>query len=82
MVSIGKAVLGTAPSDGSDDADILDLKDDEGWEDQEPDVEKIEVLCLGCPRTFFDAKSMLPHCRDAHNIDIVKVQKTLSASRI
>lgn len=79
MVSIVKADLEVTPSDSSEEADILDLKDDEGWEDQEPDVEKIEVLCLGCPRTFLDAKSMLPHCRDTHNIDIVKVQKTLSA---
>lgn len=68
-----------APSDSSEEANILDLKDDEGWEDQEPDVEKIEVLCLGCSQTFPDAKFMLPHCRDTHNIDIVKVQKTLSA---
>ena len=79
MVSIVKADLEVTPSDSSEEADILDLKDDEGWEDQEPDVEKIEVLCLGCPRTFPDAKSMLPHCRDTHNIDIVKVQTTLSA---
>ena len=68
-----------AHSDSSEEADILDLKDDEGWEDQEPDVEKIQVLCLGCPQIFPDAQSMLPHCRDAHNIDIVEVQRTLSA---
>ena len=67
------------PSDCSEQADILDLKDDEGWEDLESDVEKIEVLCLSCPQMFPDAQSMLPHCRDTHNIDIVKVQKTLSA---
>ena len=68
-----------APSDSSEEADILDLKDDEGWEDKEPDVEKIEVFCLGCPQTFPDVQSMLPHCRDTHKIDIVEVQKTLSA---
>ena len=71
-----------APSDssgGSEEADILDLKDDEGWEDQEPDVEKIEVICLGCPQTFPDAQSMLSHCRDTHKVDIIEVQRTLSA---
>ncbi len=68
-----------ASSDSSEEADILDLEDDEGWEDQEPDVEKIEVLCLGCSQRFPDVKSMLSHCRDTHNLDIVKVQKTLSA---
>ena len=66
-------------SSSSEEGNILDLDDDEGWEDQEPDVEKIEVLCLGCSQTFTDARSMLQHCRDTHNIDVVNVQKTLSA---
>lgn len=79
MVTNVQADLERALSDSSEDADILDLKDDEGWEDLEPDIEKIEVFCLGCAQTFPDAKSMLPHCRDAHNIDIVNIQKTLSA---
>ena len=79
MVSIIEADQRRVPSDSSEEADILDLQDDEGWEDQEPDVEKIEVLCLGCSQTFPDVQSMLPHCRDLHKIDIVKVQKTLSA---
>ncbi|CAF9913087.1 MAG: hypothetical protein ALECFALPRED_008628 [Alectoria fallacina] len=77
MVAITEADQEGEPSDSSEEADILDLKDDEGWEDQEPDVENIEVYCLGCSQTFSDAQSMLPHCRDTHNIDIVKVQKTL-----
>lgn len=79
MVPITEADWEGAPSDNSEEADILDLKDDEGWEDQEPDVEKIEVLCLGCSQIFPDAQSMLLHSRDTHNIDLVKVQKTLSA---
>lgn len=79
MVSTNEADPEAALSDSSEEADILNLDDDEGWEDQEPDVEKIEVLCLGCPQTFPNAQSMLPHCRDTHNIDIVNVQKTLSA---
>ena len=68
-----------ASSESSKEADILDLKDDEGWEDQEPDVEKIEVFCLGCSQIFPDVQSMLPHSRDVHNIDIVEVQRRLSA---
>ena len=79
MVSIIEADQRLMPSESSEEVDILDLQDDEGWEDQEPDVEKIEVLCLSCPQTFPDAQSMLSHCRDLHKIDIVKVQKTLSA---
>ena len=79
MVSTIEADPEAASSDSSEEADILNLEDDEGWEDQEPDVEKLEVLCLGCPQTFPNAQSMLPHCRDTHNIDVVNVQKTLSA---
>lgn len=79
MVSIVEADSEAASSDSSEEADILNLDDDEGWEDQEPDVERIEVLCLGCPQTFADVQSMLPHCRDTHNIDIVNVQRTLGA---
>lgn len=79
MVSTIEADPEAASSDSSEEADILNLDDDEGWEDQEPDVEKIEVLCLGCPQTFPNAQSMLQHCRDTHNIDVVNVQKTLSA---
>lgn len=79
MVGITEANQEVASSDSSEEADILDLKDDEGWEDQEPDVEKTEVLCLGCSEKFSDAQSMLPHCRDTHDIDVVKAQKTLSA---
>ena len=66
-------------SSSSDEGNILDLDNDEDWEDQEPDVEKIEVFCLGCSQAFTDAWSMLLHCRETHNIDIVNVQKTLSA---
>lgn len=79
MVSIMEADQEAASPNSSEEDDILDLNDDDGWEDQEPDVEKIEIYCLGCSQTFPDTQSMLPHCRDTHNIDIVKVQKTLSA---
>lgn len=79
MASNVEADPKAASSDSSEEADILNLDDDEGWEDQEPYVEKIEVLCLGCPQTFSNVQSMLPHCRDTHNIDIVDVQRTLSA---
>ncbi len=79
MVSIINADQEVAPSASSEETDILDLQDDDGWEDQEPDVEHIEVLCLGCSQKFPNAQAMLPHCQDMHNIDIVKVQKTLSA---
>ena len=79
MVDKIEADQDAASSDSSEEADILDLQDDEGWEDQEPDMERIEVHCLGCSQVFSDAHSMLSHCQLSHDVDIVQVQKTLSA---
>ena len=78
MVSTIEADQEIVSSDSSEEADILDLQDDEGWEDQEPDVEEIEMRCLGCSKNFPDVYSMSPHCRVSHGVDIVEVQRTLS----
>ena len=61
----------------SETRDILDLADDEGWEDLEPDVETVKVRCLLCDLLAEDAKFVLLHCKDSHGLDIVKVQKDL-----
>ena len=64
-------------ADDSADGDLFDLADDEGWEDLEPDVEKVQLCCLLCGSTFEDAKIFLSHCKQSHELDIVKVQKDL-----
>ncbi len=66
-----------AVSGGSEDGDVLDLADDEGWEDLEPDVETVKLVCLMCDVIFEDAQFMLQHCKDIHQLDIVSIQKDL-----
>ena len=76
-------VLSQAPgremsvSAGSEDGDVLDLADDEGWDDLEPDVEIVKVFCLVCDVVFDGAQSMLEHCKRNHQLDIVSVRKDL-----
>lgn len=64
-------------SGSSDDEAILDLANDEGWEDLEPDVEAVNIVCLMCSAVFNDVKPLLNHCRDAHNVDIGQLVKDL-----
>ena len=64
-------------SGSSEDGDVLDLADDEGWEDLEPDVETVKVVCLMCDGIFDGAQSMLEHCKDNHQMDIVSIRKDL-----
>lgn len=66
-----------ASGDSSEDGGVLDLADDEGWEDLEPDVEPMQVCCLFCDRVFQEITGLLPHCRDDHGLDMVKIQKDL-----
>ena len=64
----------------SEPSDILDLADDEGWEDLEPDVEIVKARCLLCDTLAADAGSVLLHCKETHGLDIVRVQKDLGLS--
>ena len=64
-------------SGSSEDGDVLDLADDEGWEDLEPDVETVKVVCLICDVVFEGSQSMLEHCKDNHQLDIVSIRKDL-----
>ena len=79
MVSTETANLTQATSDGMEDGDVLDLADDEGWEDLEPDVEAVKVSCLLCDQVSEDIKAVLSHCATTHGLDLVKVQRNLSA---
>jgi type I protein arginine methyltransferase len=62
-------------SDSSSESDILDTTNDEGWEDLENDEEQITIVSLFEDKTFPDARSMLLHCRDAHDFDIWKLRE-------
>jgi len=66
-----------ASASSSEDGDILDLADDEGWEDLEPDIETVKVRCLLCTMVFGGILSVLEHSKTDHGLDLVKIQKTL-----
>lgn len=67
------------PSSGSsENSDILDLKDDEGWEDAEPDVEETRFVSLSDSEQFPDIESMLKHCKDKHNLDFLEIRQKLA----
>ncbi|KAB8294182.1 hypothetical protein EYC80_009620 [Monilinia laxa] len=69
-----------APSDsGSSEAsDILDLKDDEGWEDAEPEEEEQnQFVSLLDDEVFSDMLAMLQHCKEKHSFDFLEVRQNL-----
>src|ERR1700712_3725345 len=66
-------------SSGSSEAsDILDLKDDEGWEDAEPEEETEHFISLLDDEVFTDINSMLNHCKDKYNFDFLEVRQRLA----
>lgn len=53
----------------------LRLHDGEGWEDAVPDVEEIHFLCLFCHTRYSCIRSMLRHCKTAHDFDLSHMRK-------
>ncbi|EER26629.1 protein arginine N-methyltransferase, putative [Coccidioides posadasii C735 delta SOWgp] len=64
-------------SSESSPSECLDLTKDDGWEDVEPDEEVNPVVDLFSDKVFPDTRSMLQHCKENFNFDLVKVQKEL-----
>lgn len=64
-------------SSGSSEADILDLKDDEGWEDAEPEEENETFISLLDDEVFTDLASMLEHCKIKYNFDFLQIRQNL-----
>ena len=65
-------------SSGSSDAsDILDMRDEEGWEDAEPDVEETQFISLMDDEVFTDLTQMLDHCKAKHNLDFLDIRSRL-----
>lgn len=67
----------TSSSDG-DQADSLNVEDDEGWEDVEPDTENVKTVSLFDDQVFDDVASMLLHCKIVHDFDFLGWQRRLS----
>jgi protein arginine N-methyltransferase 3 len=64
-------------SSGSSEGDILDLKDDEGWEDAEPEEETDTFISLLDDEVFTDIMQMLNHCKEKHNFDFLELRQRL-----
>ena len=69
--------MSPATSSSSEDDDILNLEDDEGWEDVEPDLENVKIVSLFDDDEFDDVQIMLQHCKDEYHFDLVKIRKEL-----
>jgi hypothetical protein len=55
-------------------------RDEEGWEDAEPDEEQIPIVSLFDDRVFTDARSMLEYCKERYHFDFISVQRQHSQS--
>ena len=73
-----KQVPSSPSSSASRDSDPLDLLDDEGWEDAEPeDDEDQPVRGLFSDESFPNARAMLEDCKAKHGFDFVKTTREL-----
>jgi hypothetical protein len=57
----------------------LDVEEDEGWEDLEPDVEVLTVKSLFDETVFADVRTMLQYCHDKYGFNFLKVRKEFGA---
>lgn len=53
----------------------LDRPDSEGWEDQEPDAENVQIKDFFSDKVFPDAVSMIQYAAEQHGFDFVKIVK-------
>lgn len=53
------------------------MKDDEGWEDAEPDEEETHFISLLDDEVFMDIHAMLDHCKRKHNFDFLEIRQQL-----
>jgi protein arginine N-methyltransferase 3 len=60
--------------DQSSDSSLSD-RDDNDWEDAEPDEEQIQVIGLFDDVVFSNAQTMLGYCKEKYDFDFVAVQK-------
>jgi protein arginine N-methyltransferase 3 len=68
--------MATSESDSSV-TDPLNNRNDEGWEDVEPDDEPLTVVSLFDDKTFPNVVDMLHYCRDKYNFDVWTIRKDL-----
>ena len=66
-----------ASSSSSENSDILDLKDDDGWEDAEPDEEETQFISLMDDEVFTDIHQMLKYCNEKYSFDFLALRQRL-----
>ena len=69
--------MSSKSSSASDNEDQIPFDGDDQWEDLEPDQEDINVISLFSEENFPDVNSMLQHCKDRHDFDLVKIRNQL-----
>jgi type I protein arginine methyltransferase len=67
-----------ASSNSSQVADVLDLTDDEGWEDAELEEEQARIISLLDNEVFPDVTSMLAHCKKRYDFDFLHIKNKFS----
>ena len=66
-----------ASPESSEDGDVLDLANDEGWEDVGPDTEYISFCCLICGQHSNNMEHIVLHLRARHDLDLLELQSRL-----
>lgn len=59
----------------SSSSETSDLREEEGWEDAEPDNEEVFFVSFFDEETFPDAISMVNYCKERHHFDFISIQK-------
>lgn len=67
--------------DDSSTSDILDMRNEEGWEDIEDDNITENFVSLLDERNFSDVSEMLIYCKDTYDFNIWQIQKQHSKKR-
>ncbi|QDS72951.1 hypothetical protein FKW77_008443 [Venturia effusa] len=60
---------------GYSSSETSDLRDEEGWEDAEPDNEKLSFVSFFDEKIFPDVISMLDYSKEKYQFDLVSIQK-------
>lgn len=59
----------------SSSSETSDLREEEGWEDAEPDNEELSFVSFFDEKTFPDAISMLEYSKEKYQFDFISIQK-------
>lgn len=65
-------------SGSSEASDILDMRDDEGWNDIEPDEEEQTFISLLDDEVFHNLNAMLEHCKAKYNFDFLEIRQKVT----